>query len=124
MIYLDTHVVVWLYAGDMSVFSFDAKQAMNSATLSISPVVRLEPTYLYEVGRLRTPPAVMLDYLSTRIGLTICDLRFEEVIAAAVDQTWTRDPFDRIIVGQAAVQMRWLVTKDRCIRDHYTNTVW
>jgi PIN domain nuclease of toxin-antitoxin system len=61
MIYLDTHVVVWLYAGDAAVFSPGAKQAINSSPLSVSPVVRLELTYLYEIGRLRTPPAGMRD---------------------------------------------------------------
>ena len=66
----------------------------------------------------------MLDYLLERIGLTVCNLPFERVIAAAVNQTWTCDPFDRIIVGQAAAQMSELVTKDRNIRDHYAQTIW
>ena len=124
MIYLDTHVVAWLYVGDLSVFSPDAKQALNTSPLLISPVVALELTYLYEIGRLKTPAKVMLDSLSTRIGLKMCDLPFEQVITAAVNQTWTRDPFDRIIVGQAAAQMSELVTKDRNIRDHYAQTIW
>jgi PIN domain nuclease of toxin-antitoxin system len=124
MIYLDTHVVVWLYVGDLSVFSPTAKRAINTAPILISPVVALELTYLYEIGRLKTPASVMLDYLSTRIGLTMCDLPFEQIIAAAVKQTWTRDPFDRIIVGQAAAQTCGLVTKDRNIRDHYAQTIW
>lgn len=124
MIYLDTHVVAWLYVGDLSVFSSDAQKAMSASPLLVSPIVRLELTYLYEIGRLKTQANVMLDYLLERIGLTVCNLPFERVIAAAVNQTWTRDPFDRIIVGQAAAQMSELVTKDRNIRDHYAQTIW
>src|SRR6266446_4317453 len=36
----------------------------------------------------------------------------------------TRDPFDRIIVGQAALQQRTLVTKDCAMRDHYPYALW
>lgn len=124
MIYLDTHVVVWLYVGDVSVFTPSAKSVLDTALLMISPVVALELTYLYEIGRLKTPADMMLDYLSTRIGLTISDLPFAQVIAAAVKQSWTRDPFDRIIVGQAAAQTCGLVTKDRTIREHYAAAIW
>jgi len=124
MIYLDTHVVVWLYVGDLSVFSPDTKRALDTTPLMISPVVALELTYLYEIGRLRVPAATIIDYLSTRIDLTTCDLPFEQVITNAVNHTWTRDPFDRIIVGQAAVHSRGLVTKDRSIREHYAQAIW
>lgn len=124
MIYLDTHVVVWLYVGNRSVFGARAQQAINSYPLLISPVVKLELTYLYEIGRVRTSPPIMLEYLSDRIGLKMCDLPFVQVISAAVHQTWTRDPFDRILVGQAAIQRNGFVTKDRIIREHYDLAIW
>ena len=43
MIYLDTHVVVWLYLADMSKFSVPAKTAINTHELKISPRVNLSP---------------------------------------------------------------------------------
>ncbi len=124
MIYLDTHVVVWLYVGDLSKFSNPAKTALNTHPVVISPMVILELSYLQEIGRVKTQPSVMFDYLSDRIGLKISDVPFEQVIASAVQQTWTRDPFDRVIVGHAAVHGRELVTKDDEIRDNYIHTVW
>jgi predicted nuclease of predicted toxin-antitoxin system len=42
----------------------------------------------------------------------------------AVEQIWTRDPFDRIIVGQAALHQTMLVTKDRAMRKHYPHAFW
>ena len=38
--------------------------------------------------------------------------------------TWTRDPFDRIIVAQAKIRNSALVTRDREIRLHYSKAVW
>lgn len=52
MIYLDTHVVIWLYIGDSTRFSETAKKAIEEHDLLISPLVTLELTYLYEIGRL------------------------------------------------------------------------
>jgi PIN domain nuclease of toxin-antitoxin system len=37
---------------------------------------------------------------------------------------WTRDPFDRIIVGQAAIRNDLLLSKDETIRAHYNGGVW
>ena len=51
MIYLDTHVVVWLDAGLSEKFSERARKLVNQDDLFISPVVRLELQYLYEIGR-------------------------------------------------------------------------
>ena len=124
MIYLDTHVVVWLYVGDLSVFSPAATCALETDSLMISPVVALELTYLHEIGRVKTPSSVILDYLADHINVTVCPLAFERVITAAINQTWTRDPFDRMIVGHAAIQKCGLVTKDRIIHAHYAESIW
>ena len=48
MIYLDTHVVVWLYAGLTEKFSDPTRELINSHEITISPIVRLELQYLYE----------------------------------------------------------------------------
>lgn len=52
MIYLDTHVVVWLYAGLTAKLSDLAKLLINKHELYISPIVRLELQYLYEIDGL------------------------------------------------------------------------
>ena len=57
-------------------------------------------------------------------GRLFCEESFQHVITLALQQTWTRDPFDRIIVGQAALQQRTLVTKDHAMRGHYPYAVW
>ena len=62
--------------------------------------------------------------LERRIGLRVCDLPFHEVVASAAEQKWTRDPFDRVIMGQAAVNGQPLATRDRRIREHYAHAFW
>jgi len=124
MIYLDTHTVVWLYAGDISKLSQKAKEAVNEHSLIISPMVSLEMTYLHEIGRLNTDMPKIVSYLKETVGLEICSIPFGQVIDCAVKQTWTRDPFDRVIVGHAAVTKSGLITKDEMIRKHYEYSVW
>ncbi len=52
MIYLDTHVVVWLYSGLTDKLSELAKSIINENEVYISATVRLELQYLYEIKRI------------------------------------------------------------------------
>lgn len=124
MIYLDTHIVVWLYAGLKEKLSSKAESLINQHDLFISPVVRLELKYLYDIDRLTVLPDVIIDDLDIRLNLIICGRQFNQVITQSLSQDWTRDPFDRIIVSQAALQNSLLLTKDKAIRDNYHQAQW
>ena len=124
MIYLDTHVIVWLYAGLTTRVPPAGRTLLNASDLAISPMVLLELQYLYETGRTTEPGRTVVEDLSQRIGLRIYEEPFQHIITLAVQQTWTRDPFDRIIVGQAALHQTTLVTKDRAMRRHYPHALW
>lgn len=124
MIYLDTHVVVWLYTGDHVRIPRSARELISAEEIRISPMVVLELALLHEIGRLSSTPDDALAYLAQRIGLTICDLPFSSVVQAAASLGWTRDPFDRLIVAQAAVRGSPLITIDRRIRASYPHTIW
>lgn len=123
MIYLDTHVVVWLYSGQVELFSSHRQRLIESHDLIISPMVTLELD-LHEIGRITLSGAPIIEDLSERVGLRVCDLPFAQVIYGARQQRWTRDPFDRIIVGQAAATGRDLLTRDRSILQNYARAVW
>jgi PIN domain nuclease of toxin-antitoxin system len=124
LIYLDTHVVVWLFAGRVALFPADARVLLETSDLYISPIVALELEYLFEIRRISLPCSTMVESLQREVGLRVCDLPFPSVIEAARQQTWTRDPFDRIVVGQAAVRDAPLLTSDRSIRQHYASATW
>lgn len=122
--YLDTHVAAWLYAGRIDLLSRRAANAIEEGELLISPMVVLELQYLRETGRLAVNADTIVRALQAQIGLRVCDLVFPTVVDSALEQSWTRDPFDRIIVGHAAAAGRSLISKDRGIRRHYRHTVW
>lgn len=124
MIYLDTHVVVWLYAGDLSRLSGPAREHIEQNDLLVSPIVQLELAYLKELGRITADSALILETLEHSIGLGLCHQPFSRIVVESIGQDWTRDPFDRLIVAQARVSGAKLITKDRTIRKHYEQAVW
>lgn len=122
--YLDTHAVIRLAHGHARV-GRDAAQLIARAELLISPMVLLELEYLYEIGRLTLPAKDILRKLEHELGLHLCDLPFAEVARAALDEKWTRDAFDRIIVAQAKVNgLAPLISSDEEIARHYPRTIW
>lgn len=124
MLYLDTHVLAWLYAGRTELLPEGARRQLGSSEIRISPVVMLELQYLYEIERLTQPAAEVVGTLTEDLGLVLCDLPFATVARASLDQSWTRDPFDRMIVGQASHVDSPLLTKDRTILENYPRAVW
>ncbi len=124
MIYLDTHVAVWLYAREIQLLSERAKKLMDENELLISPIVLLELQFLREIGRTAVSGITVLQELKGTIGLRVCEEVFESVVEAASKENWTRDPFDRLIVGHAALRDSPLLTKDQTIREHYSRATW
>ena len=124
VVHLDTHVVCWLYEGRVEMLSAPARSALESGRLAISPIVDLELQFLYEIGRIVKGPAAVLPALGRELGLQVSESSFASVVAAARELTWTRDPFDRLIVAEAAIVGARLVSKDRLIRRHFEASIW
>lgn len=124
LIYLDTHVVTWLYAGALDLIPSIVQERIEASSLLISPAVALELQYLFEIKRTTDPSRFVLDTLAKEIGLKVCDLPFAAVSEVAFSQSWTRDPFDRLLVSQAVLRNAPLLTRDRSIRAHCSLAVW
>lgn len=125
MIHLDTHVVAWLYAkADAARIPAAVRARLESETLAVSPMVRLELALLREIGRLTDPPGRILDELARAIGLAVDGSPFADVVNAAESLSFTRDPFDRIIGAQAIVAGAKLATADRGLRQHLEVALW
>lgn len=122
--FLDTHVVVWLYRGQKDVFSEKALQLLQREELLISPVVQLELQYLYEVGKITKKSEAIIDELEKNAGIRIAEENWGEIVRRSIDLSWTRDPFDRLIVAHAAFSEETLLTKDTLLLKHYTYAVW
>ena len=124
IIFIDTHVVVWLYSGKTELFSETALDELKKNDLYISPIVRLELRYLYEIGRINEIPKKIINTLNEEIGLKESDDSFVEIIDEAIKLNWTRDPFDRIIVAQAKIRGLPLLTKDQTILSNCELAFW
>jgi len=125
MIYLDTHVVIWLYASVSKSISPAAYMAIEAADdLRVSPMVLLEMDFLHEINRISVGSNEIFTYLRHHLGITVCDRAFGDVVTNASAQSWTRDPFDRLIVAQAALGKDRLISKDAMIQNHYPETLW
>jgi PIN domain nuclease of toxin-antitoxin system len=124
LIYLDTHVAAWLFEGRTDKFPAKLRQEIEDNDLLISPAVVLELQYLFEIRRVTEPAVSVVEALEREIGLRVCDLPFASVIQVALGQSWTRDPFDRVLVAHAALREAPLMTKDELIRSRYPRAFW
>ena len=124
VIYFDTHAVVALYK-DLDLLGEKARRLLRRQDdCAISPIVCLELQFLYEIQQIKHSPRQILRHLDNAIGLAICAKPFAAVIEEAESLSWTRDPFDRIIVAQASLDLNPLITKDARIHEHYRKAVW
>lgn len=124
VIRLDTHAVVWLYTGEIERFTPEGQKLLETEQLTVSPIVQLELTYLHEIGRLKVGGADMLGDLESRVRLYTVNQPLLAVVQAAASLIWTRDPFDRLIVGDAVAANCPLLTKDDAILENLALAVW
>ena len=124
VIYLDTHAVVWLYAGEKTLFSKKGLMLLQNNHLLISPIVELELQHLLETKRIVVPPDEIIRTLAIEIAFSKCTQHFHSVITKSLEMNWTRDPFDRIITAQAAINQSFLLTKDATILSNYKKAFW
>jgi PIN domain nuclease of toxin-antitoxin system len=124
VIRIDTHVAVWLYAGLHQRFSDTAANAVRSNDLAASPMVQMELTFLHEIGRLSVSGAEIMGDLGARLGLRLSPVATIDAVHAATPLSWTRDPFDRLIVADALAAGTPLVTRDRVIAANTTVALW
>ncbi len=100
IVYLDTHVVCWLYEADFGKLSQPALREIEKGELFISPIVDLELQYLFEIDRIIDNSDAIIAHLSEKIELRVSAIPFQQVIQKAKSLNWSRDPFDRIISAE------------------------
>jgi PIN domain nuclease of toxin-antitoxin system len=104
---LDTNALIWLEQGHRR-----AKPLLKrDAALYISPASLLELQMLNEVGRIRLS-AGALEALAHDERWLLDDPPAAEWFLRSTDLTWTRDPFDRLLVAHARLRGWRLATGD------------
>ena len=123
MVFLDTHVAVWLYA-EAGRIPQAVQRTLDNSELYVSPMVRLELSFLSEIGRIRVPASAVLGALAADLGLRIEEAGWVRAAEVADHLSWTRDPFDRLIVAHAICYGAELCTRDAKIREDYRQAFW
>ncbi len=123
-VFLDTHAAVYLWEGRVEAFGRESSRLLESAPLACSPIVKLELAFLEEIGKLAVAPEILLGNLATERGVLMTDEPLLPIVDRARGLTWTRDPFDRLLVATAEIHGAPLITRDRAVRQHFAGAVW
>jgi PIN domain nuclease of toxin-antitoxin system len=124
VIYLDTHVLVRLYQGEIKKLTDTVRREIERHDLLVSPAAILELEYLHEIGRLQTGALKLMGALASDLRAKVCGIPFQQIVEQALKEKWSRDPFDRLIVAHAKAGGAALITKDENIRRYYSRAVW
>ena len=118
--HLDTHVALWMAAGDAKRLRPVASK-LRRARLLVSPVVVVEMEILHEIGRIRSPVDEILTILREDHGVVDASGTIADIARAL---GWTGDPFDRFIVAHAIASQATLLTADVTILEHCACARW
>ena len=123
-IFIDAHACLWLFSNQLFRMSPMAMQTIENSILLISPISLLEIDLLHEIKRITVDGQTMLEALQKEISLQVALDSFIDITHAAKKLTWTRDPFDRLLVAHASLNHSPIITKDRLLHQHYKKCVW
>lgn len=121
--HVDTHVAVWLRMGDARRLR-PIRKHLARAQLLLSPFAVLELQTLYEIGRLRETARWIIDSLSSEHGVELARDAVEGAATRALDLSFTRDPYDRLIAGHALAAGATLLTADEDMLRHVSCARW
>lgn len=124
---LDTDVFLW-WVLDTSQLSDECRRILSesSNTVLVSAVSACELAYKAERGRLVLPESPQ-SYVQSRLnanGFDPLGLELSHALRAATLPPIHRDPFDRMLIGQAQVEGIPLVTADPAIGQYDVETIW
>ena len=112
VILLDTNALIWLLQRHRRARVLDAHPLLRG-----TPACVHELQLLIEVGRLTLAAGRTLDDVVADPRWTLDEPRSGAWFARAAEVSWTRDPFDRLIVAHAQVRGWKLATGDAALLD-------
>lgn len=124
---LDTHAFLWFISDDAAL-SASARAAIMAAENQVwlSAASAWEITLKYGLGKLPLPeePDRFIPAMRQRAGVDVLPIGEAEVCQVHKLPQLHRDPFDRILVAQAACHGLVIVTDDACIGRYPVRTLW
>lgn len=114
MILLDTNALLWLDARSRRTRPLDR----FAGRLYVSPASVLELQFLCESGRLQLEAGHSVTDFEEDSRWLLDDPPSADWFRGAHELSWTRDPFDRLIVAHARFRGWRLATGDRHLIEH------
>jgi PIN domain nuclease of toxin-antitoxin system len=106
VILLDTNALIWVEQGHART----RRLVRNGRRLHVSPASLLELQFLHEAGKIRLK-ATLQSIIDDRRWI-VDEPPALSWFVQALDLTWTRDPFDRLLVAHAQLRRWHLATAD------------
>jgi PIN domain nuclease of toxin-antitoxin system len=110
MILLDTNALLWLDQNHRRARSL----TRTTAPLAVSPATLLELQLLLEAGRIRLRSGTVRALLDDE-RWAVDQPPSLDWFDRATEESWTRDPFDRLIVAHARLRRWKLATGDLAV---------
>lgn len=119
---LDTHVFLW-WRADSRHIGRTVREAIGTAEVAfVSAASAWEAAIKVALGRLRLPAPMEVGVIDS--GFQKLPITFPHAEAAAALPPHHTDPFDRMLVAQAAIEGLVLVTHDRKLRAYDVDILW
>ena len=110
---LDTHIALWAITGDATLGEEFLDRLRHDPDIFLSPVSLWEITIKQATGKL-AGPADLAERVRD-VGFRELPVTHAHAIAAGRLPSHHRDPFDRMLVAQAATEGLTLVSRDESI---------
>jgi PIN domain nuclease of toxin-antitoxin system len=114
---LDTHFVIWIATGASRLASFPWLDKYRP--WGVSPVSLLEIQFLSEIGRIDLKNPDFTDALMADPRFVVDEVPLVALIRRAMELTWTRDPFDRLLAAHSSVRRLPFCTTDGKVREFH-----
>lgn len=119
---LDTHVFLWWRADDKRLRAMVRKAIAEAEIVFVSAASAWEAAIKVALGRLRIPDTVEAGVIDS--GFEKLPIHFSHAESAAGLPPHHNDPFDRMLIAQAAAEGLTLVTHDRRLRPYDVQIMW
>jgi len=119
---LDTHVFLW-WRGEPSRLSSEVRSRIATADIVfVSAASAWEAAIKVSLGHLEIPDTIEAGVLASGFEKLLITFSHAERVASLPPHH--RDPFDRMLVGQAQAEDLTLVTHDRLLEPYDVEILW
>lgn len=114
---IDTHLLLWILSESKKLKKFTWLK--NYSFLTISPISLLEIKFLHECHRIQIDFEEVMTRLLQDERFSVDEVSMTQICLTAFGISWTRDPFDRLLVAHSMVKKIPLGTCDSLIQQNY-----